>query len=141
MFYVENITTAAKTTKLNRQTTRAKFTVGIIHQVEIMFPAGCAGYVHCTIYLGGHQIYPTNPSGDFDGDRETIKFKDYYILKAGESTLTIYTWNLDQKYDHTIRVRIGLLKEDVLAFGTLMSRVPNLVRKVLLGRKKPSEEE
>lgn len=110
MIYSFSITTPKSTVEANKAKTELKLTGGIIHQVDILFPTGCMGYAYIAINDGLHQLWPTNPDEYFHTDGETISFEEFYDLKYGPHVLTAYTYNLDEKYPHTIIVRLGVLR-------------------------------
>ena len=111
MIYSFAITTPANTPFSNMQRTELKLTAGIIHQIDIVFPTGCAGLAYIAINDGLHQLWPTNPEEFFHTDGETISFEEFYRLNRDPYILTAYTYNLDDTYPHTIIVRFGILKQ------------------------------
>jgi len=138
--YAKTVTASASTTRSAPATGYIKVATGILHRFEISFPSGCAGLVHASLWIGGHQIIPLGAGTTFTGDDVEIEFNEYLVIEQGANEIRIEVWNEDNTFSHTVEVRIGVLPEDVLAFGTLMSRVPDLVRKILLGRQKKSEK-
>lgn len=104
-FYVKEVETSADSTN------EVKFKVwsGVIHQVSVMFPPGCASLLKVSIWHGGHQIYPSTELQYFAGDGETIPFRDHYKLHVGLNQITIKTKNEDTQYSHACRVRLGIL--------------------------------
>jgi len=114
MIYSYTIDTPANTSELSRIKTDLKLTAGIIHKVELVFPSGCAGFLYAAINHGLHQIWPTNPGEYFRTDGETISFDEYYELTSGENIITVYTYNLDETYDHELIVRLGILQKSEL---------------------------
>jgi len=110
MIYVFPFTVQKNTTEENQQLKRLKLCYGIIHQLDIVFPAGCVGLVHCHINDALHQIWPTNPDATFHGDGETISGKEFYELAVEPFELQLWAWNEDDTYDHTIVVRFWILK-------------------------------
>lgn len=82
---------------------------GIIHQVEMAFPPGCAGLVHASIWRFDHQAWPTNPDESFAWD-------DYNVVITQESlglttrpyTMTLRAWSQDDTYEHTVVCRLGI---------------------------------
>jgi len=111
MIYSFAISTPANTPKATPVETNLKLTAGIIHQIDILFPTGCAGLAYIAINDGLHQVWPTNPDESFHTDGETISFKEFYELKSSPHILTVFSYNLDDTYDHDIIVRLGILKE------------------------------
>jgi len=131
MYYDFSFTIPANTTKASPHTEKVKLTHGIIHRVEVGFPPGCAGLAHCVIREGLHQHWPTNPDGSLNDDSYTISFNEFLELTRRPYTLTLAGWNLDDTYDHTLEIRIGVLPIDVLmpeetfiqAFKKLLARL------------------
>jgi len=111
MIYSFSITTPANTPAANRQKTELKLTTGVIHQIDFVFPPGCAGLAFISVNDGLHQVWPTNPSQKFHTDGETISFEEFYKLIREPFILDAFTYNLDDTYDHEIIVRVGILKE------------------------------
>jgi len=134
MFYVYEITTPANTPASNPKETIAKLVRGVIHRVEIRFPPGPAGLLHVQIWRGGHQIYPSVTGQSFASDDETIAFDDFYELYHHPTYLRILTWNEDEYYPHTVRVRIGVLPKYVvdprLMFEDLRNKLTILLRRI-----------
>lgn len=115
MFYDFALTIPANTTEASPLEEVVKVTHGVLHRVEIAFPAGCAGLAHLVILHWGFQLYPTNPGGSFASDDYTIPIDDYFELFFAPYTLKLRGYNEDDTYSHTITVRIGVLPEDVAA--------------------------
>lgn len=115
MIYRVGITTGKKGSDTDRVTTEIKLTKGIINRVNLVFPPGCAGLLHVAINHGLHQVWPTNPRGNYATDGETIDFEEFYELKYDPFVLTVYTRNEDDAYEHEVIVRIGLLPRTAFA--------------------------
>jgi len=114
MVYSFAITTPANTPQASKKKTDLKLTLGIIHQLDIVFPTGCAGLAYIAINHGLHQVWPTNPEEYFHTDGETITFKEFYELTTEPYILSVYTYNLDDTHSHTVIVRLGILKKSEL---------------------------
>jgi hypothetical protein len=92
-----------------------KLTHGVIHKVELVFPSGCAGLVYCAINDGLHQVWPSNPDDMFFADDETISFREHYPLTEEPYTLQAKVVSLDDTYQHTLILRIGILPVAILS--------------------------
>ena len=114
MFYDFAITIPAGTTEANPVEQVLELTHGIIHRVEVEFRSGTDFRVACRIYRFEHQIYPTNPDGDFRGDGRAIVFDDHYELLDEPYTLRVEGYSPTASYEHTIYIRIGILSPEVL---------------------------
>jgi len=109
MIYSFDISTPANTPDTDIQKTDLKLTRGVIHQLDIVFPTGCAGLLYVAINLGLFQIWPTNPDEYFHTDGETISFREHFELIFEPYILTVHTYNLDEEYSHSVIIRLGIL--------------------------------
>lgn len=94
----------------NPQITVVKLTHGVIHQLGVYFPPGCANTVKTTIKRGLYQVFPTNPDGVMKGDSVNIQGPEFYAIIKAPYQVEVYTWADDASYDHTITIRIWFLK-------------------------------
>lgn len=111
MIYSFAISTDANTAKADEKITKLKLTAGIIHQLDIVFPAGCAGLAYIALFHGLHQVWPTNPDEYFHTDGETLSFKEFFQLPTEPYVIEAKTYNLDDTYNHAIIIRLGMLKQ------------------------------
>jgi len=132
--FTKDITLSAGGSSSNPTWTTIKVTRGVIHEINVVFPSGCAGLVYVAIYDGVHPIFPSTEGMHFRGDGETIDFKEFYELKAYPSILWIKAWNEDDTYDHTIMVRIAILPKWVLLPQYAVKGVIGSIRSLLLGK-------
>ena len=114
MFHKWGVTIPKGRTKAQPYEQELTLTKGIIHRVEIGFPAGCRGYVYFVLDHREHQLLPTNPDEAFNGEGYTIVIKEHFPLTAEPYTLIARGWAPDAVWNHTITVRIGILPEWVL---------------------------
>lgn len=114
MIYSFTISTPANTTEVNAQETTLKLNKGVIHRLEVLFPAGPAGLLHLQIKEGLYQLWPGNSEGNFAEDDNALSFAEYYELFRLPYRLTARTWNLDDTYAHKVTIRIGVMKKNVL---------------------------
>jgi len=89
-------------------------TKGVIHRVEVEFPAGCRGQVNLQLFDREHQVWPTNTDEAFNGEGYTVPIDEHYKLTSEPYALKAVAWGVDCSYEHTITVRIGILPEEVL---------------------------
>ena len=73
-----------------------------------MFPPGSTGLLHLQVTDSLHQVWPTNPDGNFETDDETISYEDQFEIDQPPYELYAYTWNEDDTYDHAVYIRIGI---------------------------------
>jgi len=110
MIYRFSITTPASTTTAAKQKTILQLARGIIHRIEIDFPAGSMGALHLGIYRGLHQVWPSNTGEEFSADNREIVFAEYYEMFWTPYILEAHTWNESLNNDHELIIRIGLLQ-------------------------------
>lgn len=109
MFFDFDLVIPPNTPKRSPRVVWAPLAAGIIHHVEIGFPAGCVGLVYVRIQHGDAQIWPTNPDATFNTDDWVIRFMDNYLLDQPPYQLLLVGWNLDTKFPHTPKIRFGIL--------------------------------
>jgi len=115
MIYTKAITVPANTPENNRQRNYLKVSAGVLHEIEFHFPPGCENLVKTQLFLGGHPLFPSTEGQYIAGDTFPIRFKDYVKLNAGANILSFLTFNEDEFYPHTIRIRISILRDKDLA--------------------------
>lgn len=113
MIYSIDIITLKSTPYTDRKITRMNVTKGLVYKVEVFYPPGSHGLLNCFISDGGYQCWPSSPGQTFTGDNVTIGFDDIYLKSSAPFLFDISTFNLDDTYDHTLTVRIGLVSADI----------------------------
>ena len=113
MIYTANITTSSGTLKKTPKRTTIKVTKGLVYRVEFYFPPGSSGLMGVAVLDGLYQAWPSNADTFFISDNETIGFDDLFIKESDPFEFTVLTYNLDDKFDHFVSVRIGLVSKEV----------------------------
>lgn len=108
-YFSFTITTPKNTPKSDKKVTYIKLSVGVIHTLRILIPAGQKGVCHTQILHHKTHIAPTNSSEDFSGDDTAINYKDYHFLGVNDTTLKVLTWNVSTKYSHVVIISFGVL--------------------------------
>jgi hypothetical protein len=122
--FVFGITTPASTSYASRKKTVLPMARGKITRLDLQFPPGVQALAHIVLTRGLHQLFPTNPEGDYASSAETIWWPENEDLAQPPFQLEAYTWNLDTTYPHTITVRITL--EPITPATTLWEEVKQL---------------
>jgi len=105
-----------------------KMTAGLIVHVEIEFPAGCRGYVSAAIRTDGHQLYPTNSESALKSEDFTVQALELYPLDDEPYSLRAIAWSPDADYDHTLTVRVVLLRlEDLVVVMPFLQGLQKLM--------------
>ena len=133
MFYDFSFTIPANTLKATPYEQNIYLTYGIIHRVEIGFPAGPRHMVYVAIRDGLHQVWPTNSDGAFNSDNYTIIINDFYDMAGKPLFLTLQGWSPGTTYAHTIEFRFGILPAEVLLpEATFMQAFKQLLHRLRL---------
>lgn len=106
-------------------------TTGLIYQVEVYFPPGSSGLLHCRIMDGGYQAWPSEPGESFFGDNTLISFPDRYFNRSPKKVLSIRYWNEDEAYDHQFQIRIGQVSDEMFIASYLPTLTIDSIRKLL----------
>jgi len=134
MIFAESITTPANTSAADYKTSMIKITDGVIHEVTIIFPAGCAGLVYFQLFDGGHQFIPSTYGQYLRGDAIDITSKEFYEINTAPRWLTARTWNLDTKYEHTVEVLVKILPKSVLLPVGAYEGVVKSIQSIIVNR-------
>jgi hypothetical protein len=100
------------TFKINSQTSKdneavkiCRLTRGIVREVSLTFPRGCAGLVGVRIFRSTRQVVPQNPVEWIVTDGETVEAKIDVDLIQEPYELELWAYNEDEVFSHTIRAR------------------------------------
>lgn len=114
MFYSFSVNVPASTPESGAIEETFKLDYGIVRQVSIIFPAGCASLVHCKIFHREHQVWPTSLDDDFNGDDIAINFNESYELTDAPYELKAVCWSDSTVYDHTLTFRFLILSDEMM---------------------------
>jgi len=124
MFYRYSLTVPAETPVTAPVAKTMYLCHGIIHQVEIAFPPGCAALVHVAIFRFEHQAWPTNSDETFAWDDYNVVIRqEHFGLTSRPYTLSLRAWSEDQAYPHTIACRIGIKAPELHRPGSWVGRL------------------
>ena len=131
MIYGRRITFTHGGASTSPERTVWKLTEGMIYQVEIAFPPGCAGLVSVRLSDHAGQLYPYDRGEWFSGDGETITFPETHAVEGEPFELLVDGYNEDETYDHTVSFRIGFVTRDIFIARFLPSVGAEQIAKVL----------
>lgn len=130
MFYVfdQTITTSdIETAKINLP---IPLTVGMIHQVDVLFQDGCNHAAQVQIFHGRFQVWPSNRGATLRGNATVVSFREFYELTPGRTDLYAMIWG-DGAIDAVeVVIQIGLLPKRILqpmAFDELLAAAAGIV--------------
>ena len=131
MFYDFAVEVTANTLESAPKEQSLKLTAGVIQRLSILFPPGPHGMVKLKLMEGGHQFLPTNPEGYFATDDEVLNIDEFYELKTEPYTLKAVAFSPGTTYNHTISMRIGILRpEEVEKASGLMAALKKFLKLV-----------
>lgn len=137
MIYTANITTPKNTSQSSLKKTTISVTKGLVYKVDFYFPPGPAGLMGVAVFDGLFQVWPSTVGDFFVSDDETIRFDDMYLKESAPFEFQVYTYNVDDTYDHVVAVRIGLVSSDMF----LARFMPARGREQFVKMRKRMEEE
>lgn len=113
MIYTASITTVKSTAVTSLKHTVLNITKGLVYKVEFYFPSGSAGLMGVAVFDSLFQLWPSTVGEFFNSDDETISFDDTYLKENAPFQLDVYSYNLDDTYDHVVDIRVGLVSQEV----------------------------
>lgn len=114
MIFAKTINVPATTPTATPLVTPWHLASGLIYKVEIYFPPGPCGLVGVAVQSAIHRLYPFGESEWFIGDNVTISFDDEMSFNIATKQVEIWTYNLDEKFAHSIQVRMGLISDPLI---------------------------
>ena len=86
--------------------------------IGIYIPPGHAGLTGVALFMASVQLYPFSRGNWIKGNNIKINDSINYYVNERETELIIKTYNLDDKLDHTVEVRITI--EELSILGLLV---------------------
>lgn len=108
MDYKFSLTVPANTSQRAPVTAVATLTPGVIRQVWLYFPWGCANLVSVAILHGLTQVWPSSPDVGYSANDLAIQFAENYELPVNEHELTLVGWSTDDTFSHTVIFRFTI---------------------------------
>ena len=104
---------------------------GRLHRIYIQIPSGHQGLAHLQLYRGLRQIIPISDGESISGDDSEIAVDPGYEISESPFQLEAHVWNLDEKYDHTFHLVLGVRGREK-AVPAVVKTAAGLIKK--LGR-------
>jgi len=89
-------------------------TSGVIHQVDVLFQAGCLHKVNVQIFQGNFQLWPSNRDATMKGNATAVSFREFYPLAPGGAFLHALIWGDGAIEEVDVIIQIGLLPKKIL---------------------------
>jgi len=113
MIYSYDISTPANTSKSDPLKTIIPVTVGLVYRLDIRIPPGHVGLTGLWINRAGFRVWPSNLDQVFTGDDMHINFEDVYLIENAPTQFLAYSYNLDDTYDHSFLVSLGVVSKEI----------------------------
>jgi len=114
MFYTFSMGITALHTAAAPNRIELPLSPGIIHQVDILFQAGCAHVQHVQIFDASLQVWPFTRGETIRGDATVVSFREFYELTNLNNVLTAYAWTDDPLIFYDVVLQIGVLPRNIL---------------------------
>lgn len=115
MHYSFDLTIPENTTEAGKISLVCPVNYGILREIEIFFPWGCAGLVHVQLYKAINQIFPSNKDESYKDNDYHLKFEEYYPILEKPYELTLWGWNLDDYFSHVITFRFLVIHPSAIS--------------------------
>lgn len=112
MIFTADVTIPANTTKASPISQLLSISKGLVYRVSFVFPDNLLRLAGVAVFDGSFQLWPSTPGNWFAGDDETKSYGDLYLKRSSPYEFVINGYNLDDTYEHTIYVEIGLVSEE-----------------------------
>jgi len=114
MLYKTDLTIPKKEEVNGTASTSMKLCEGTITRSFVLFPSGCAGLAWVQIWLNGYQLIPWHRGQWLRGDDHIIRDESRYPIQSAPRLLTIYGYNEDTLYPHTIAVGVEVSASEAI---------------------------
>jgi len=114
MWYVLEDTVPANTAAGNPRQTKIRVHGGILHSIIVTIPPGSANLVHAQLKHASHPILPLNEDESIEGEHINVNYRDWYEMRPSLNTLTMWTWNEDDTYEHKVKMLLGVLPKEIM---------------------------
>jgi len=112
MIYRLEETISSNTPQTAPEVFKLAVTKGVITNVWVFFPWGCANLVGVQIWYEGFQLWPISKGEWLRGNDILFHFEDPYKVETEPTFLRIKAYNEDDTYDHTPWVMLEVVKQE-----------------------------
>lgn len=132
MIYVADITTPITNRATNPLKTILNIGSGLIYKVEVEFPTGPCGLLYTSAYDSLHPLWPSSHNVWYHSDGVTIAFDDLYLKTQPPFQIDIFSYNLDDVYEHWCQWRVGMVSQEVFIARFLPSYEYEYMKRALV---------
>jgi len=113
MIYTIDITTPPNTLLSSPLKSILRVTKGLVYKVEIEFPPGPCGFLYIAVFDGSYRVWPSSSDTWFHSDDKLISFDDCYLVENAPYSFSVFTFNIDDTYEHWCQVRLGVVSKEI----------------------------
>jgi len=123
VLYRYALTVPASTPETAPVTDLVTITYGVLRNVTVLFPPGCAGLVHVAIQYHGSQIIPLSAGTYLASDSEPVSWPEEIPVFYPPFQFELLGWSDDDTFEHTIVFRLNILPERMQRAGGIVQRL------------------
>lgn len=123
MLYRYALTIPAGTAQDDPVADTVGLTYGVLRNVDVSFPPGCAGLVHVAVRYHEHQIIPLSPRTWLAWDDYTVTWPEEIPIFWDPYTFDLVGWSEDDSFDHEVVFRFDVLPPRSHQAGDLVQRL------------------
>jgi hypothetical protein len=116
MHYTKNLTVPAGTASGSPASTTIDLPPGVLEEIAVLFPPGCARMVSTAIFDGATQIYPKDNTTSYAEDAKEISVRAFEIFDATK-TLTLKGWAPSTNYQHKLTFTFNMKSAEEIAMS------------------------
>lgn len=110
MIYTFKLSISPGTEAETPAVSKISLTVGVLKNVELMFPAGLNGEVGVHIKERERVIFPSSPDEWFIDDDRVIRWSENYIILPRHTQFKLEGYNDDPIFNHCVYFRFNILE-------------------------------
>jgi len=114
MFYSINKIITSGSTEADPITEKLEVSAGVIHQVDLIFPAASSREVYAQVFCGSYQFIPVNLFEAVRGDDMVISTREFYELTSSTNIIMLKAWNTGDDDTLLLGLNIGVLPKKIL---------------------------
>jgi len=126
MLYAWDIVVTAGTADKTPVEQSLPLTYGVLRRIKVKYPPGCHGLVKVKVLRLRDQLFPLNPDSWATGDAEEVSGEYDEDLTDAPYTLTFQGSAPQTSYNHTVTVRVEVLRRREDPIVTILRRLLGL---------------
>lgn len=126
-YLFDEITIPAQTTEGNAIRTVIPLALGRIDRIDVSFPDGCVRLARCKMFFHGVQVLPFNLKQSVGYNNFVLQVPTILEIQEPPYELVIFTWNLDDTYQHTLSVGFVITYQNEITNPVIDKSIPTTI--------------